>query len=83
MPSVATPHSVRGIARIPENCTLADTPAAFAAAIQTRIAKARAGDRQMLDGKAFTRSQIDGMDQALSRGLDALRLASTRADGAQ
>ncbi|TMV05772.1 glycosyltransferase family 4 protein [Brucella haematophila] len=83
MPSVATPHSVRGIARIPENCTIADAPAEFAAALKMRIAQARAGDRQMLDGKAFTRSQIDGMDQALTRGLDALRQATKRAAGAQ
>jgi hypothetical protein len=83
MPSVATPHSVRGIARIPENCTIADAPAEFAAAIKMRIAQARAGDRQMLDGKAFTRSQIEGMDQALARGLDALRQTTKRAAGAQ
>jgi hypothetical protein len=74
---------VRGIARIPENCTIADAPAEFAAAIKMRIAQARAGDRQMLDGKAFTRSQIEGMDQALARGLDALRQTTKRAAGAQ
>ncbi|MDH7788285.1 hypothetical protein QBD01_004327 [Ochrobactrum sp. 19YEA23] len=83
MPSVATPHSVRGIARIPENCTLADTPAEFAEAIKTRIATARAGDRQMLDGKAFTRAQIEGMNRALKRGLEALRQAAKRAAGTQ
>ncbi|MBR7653893.1 glycosyltransferase [Brucella oryzae] len=73
MPSVATAHSVRGISNIPDNCTIADDPRAFAAAIIERIEKTRSGDRQRLDGKAFTRSQIEGMDRAVARGLQALR----------
>jgi len=73
MPSVATAHSVRGIGNIPANCTIADDPRAFAAAIIERIGKARSGDSQRLDGKAFTRSQIEGMDRAVARGLQALR----------
>jgi len=73
MPSVATTHSVRGIGNIPANCTIADDPRAFAAAIIERIGKARSGDSQRLDGKAFTRSQIEGMDRAVARGLQALR----------
>src|SRR5690606_29038326 len=72
MPSVATTHSVRGIDHIPDNCTVADDPRAFAAAIVERIEKIRSGDRQRLDGKAFTRSQIEGMDRAIARGLQAL-----------
>ena len=72
MPSVATAHSVRGISRIPGNCTIADDPRTFAAAIVERIEKIRSGDRQRLDGKAFTRSQIEGMDRAVARGLQAL-----------
>jgi hypothetical protein len=72
MPSVATTHSVRGIDHIPDNCTVADDPRAFAAAIVERIEKIRSGDRQRLDGKAFTRSQIEGMDRAVARGLQAL-----------
>ncbi len=73
MPSVATTHSVRGIGNIPANCTIADDPRAFAAAIIERIGKARSGNSQRLDGKAFTRSQIEGMDRAVARGLQALR----------
>ncbi|WP_266034841.1 glycosyltransferase family 4 protein, partial [Brucella intermedia] len=73
MPSVATTHSVRGIDSIPANCTIADDPRAFAAAIIERIGTARSGDSQRLDGKAFTRSQIEGMDRAVARGLQALR----------
>uniref|UniRef100_UPI000562CA31 glycosyltransferase family 4 protein n=1 Tax=Brucella anthropi TaxID=529 RepID=UPI000562CA31 len=72
MPSVATSHSVRGIGNIPANCTIADNPKAFAAAIVERIEKIRLGDRQRLDGKAFTGSQIEGMDRAVARGLQAL-----------
>jgi len=72
MPSVATTHSVRGIGNIPANCTIADDPRAFAAAIVEKIAKTRSGNRQRLDGKAFTRSQIEGMDRAVARGLQAL-----------
>ncbi|MGH8007242.1 MAG: glycosyl transferase, partial [Candidatus Binatia bacterium] len=56
-----------------DNCTIADTPQAFAAAIVERIEKIRSGDRQRLDGKAFTGSQIEGMDRAVARGLQALR----------
>ncbi|KAB2665414.1 glycosyltransferase [Brucella tritici] len=73
MPSVATSHSVRGIGNIPDNCTIADTPQTFAAAIVEHIEKIRSGDRQRLNGKAFTGSQIEGMDRAVARGLQALR----------
>lgn len=72
MPSVATAHSVRGIGAIPANCTIADDPRAFAAAIGERIAQIRTGDRQRLDGKAFTQTQIEGMDRAIGRGLQAI-----------
>ncbi|ERM01704.1 glycosyl transferase [Brucella intermedia 229E] len=81
MPSVATTHSVRGIDNIPANCTIADDPRAFAAAIIERIGKARSGgDSQRLDGKAFTRSQIEGMDRAVARGLQALRSENRMTD---
>ncbi len=73
MPSVATPHSVRGISQIPSNCTIANNPSDFASAVIKQLEKIRAGDRQKLDGKVFTRSQIEGMDQAIARGLAALR----------
>ncbi len=43
MPSVATSHSVRGIGNIPDNCTIADTPQTFAAAIVEHIEKIRSG----------------------------------------
>ncbi len=72
MPSVATSHSVRGISNIPENCTIADDPKEFAAAIAARMEKIRAGDRQRLDGSAFRRTQIEGMDRAIAKGLRAL-----------
>ncbi|WP_019444203.1 glycosyltransferase family 4 protein [Brucella abortus] len=73
MPSVATSHSVRGISQVPANCTIANNPSDFAAAVIKQLEKIRTGDRQKLDGKIFTRSQIKGMDQAIARGLAALR----------
>ena len=74
MPSVATAHSVRGISNIPANCTIADKPAEFAAAIRQQIETIRGGVDQRLDGKAFRHSQIAGMDHAISRGLGALQV---------
>ncbi|MBC2887493.1 glycosyltransferase [Ochrobactrum sp. CM-21-5] len=81
MPSVATTHSVRGISHVPDNCTIADTPDDFAAAIRERIARARQGDRQMLDGQGFTRSQIEVMNRALEQGLNALGNTNAGAAG--
>jgi hypothetical protein len=72
MPCVATRHSVRGIANIPQNCVLADEPAAFAAAIEAKVEMARNGDRQRLEGKEFHRQQLAGMEQAVKQGLAVL-----------
>lgn len=57
MPSVATQASLRGIETIPDNCSAADDPAEFARLLVEKVAKARAGDRQRLDGSAFHRAQ--------------------------
>jgi len=80
MPSVATAHSVRGIGNIPANCTIADKPAEFAAAIVERLKTINDGDRQRLDGKAFKQAQINGMDVAITRGLKTLRDVTGKAD---
>jgi len=79
-PSVATAHSVRGIGNIPANCTIADKPAEFAAAILERLKAINAGDDQRLDGKAFKQAQIVGMDSAIARGLKKLQDVTGKAD---
>lgn len=78
MPSVATAHSIRGIANIPANCTIADRPAEFAQAIRQRIEAICSGDAQRLEGEAFRQSQIAGMDAAIGKGLGALAAALGR-----
>lgn len=72
MPSVATRHSVRGINAIPDNCILADEPAAFAAALEEQVRRARSGERQRLDGQAFHHQQMAGMNLAIRQGLALL-----------
>ncbi|WP_273728297.1 glycosyltransferase family 4 protein [Brucella gallinifaecis] len=79
-PSVATAHSVRGIGNIPANCTIADKPAEFAAAIVERLKAINEGDNQRLDGKAFKQAQIAGMDSAIARGLKKLQDVTGKAD---
>jgi len=73
IPSVATAHSVRGIGNVPANCTIADKPAEFAAAVVERLKEINDGDSQKLDGKAFKQAQIAGMDSAIARGLKKLQ----------
>lgn len=80
MPSVATAHSVRGISNIPANCTIADKPADFAAAIVERLKTITDGDSQKLDGKAFKQAQIAGMDSAIARGLKTLQDVTGKAN---
>jgi hypothetical protein len=75
LPSVATTSSVRGIATIPANCTLADDPADFAAALNEKIRRARAGDRQRLDGRMFADEQRARMDAGIQ---EMLRLLSDK-----
>ncbi|MHC3939370.1 hypothetical protein ACI0FR_00666 [Paenochrobactrum sp. BZR 201-1] len=72
MPCVATHHSVRGIAKIPENCVLTDEPVAFAAALEAQVARARNGERGRIDGQTFYQQQLAGMDQAMKQGLVVL-----------
>ena len=80
MPSVATAHSVRGIGNIPANCSIADKPADFAAAVVERLKKITDGDSQKLDGKAFKQAQIAGMDSAIARGLKTLQDVTGKAN---
>lgn len=72
LPSVATTSSVRGIAAIPDNCTIADDPESFATALNDKIRRARAGDLQRLDGRLFAEAQAELMDAGIGRMLDML-----------
>ena len=71
LPSVATTSALRGIGHTPDNCVVADDPAAFAAAM-VRLAGAAPRD---VDGRAFHRSQRVALDKAVERGLRKLGLA--------
>ncbi|WP_296739336.1 glycosyltransferase family 4 protein [Mesorhizobium sp.] len=67
LPSVATSRSLRGIGYRPENCVVADDPAAFAAAME-----AAASDIRDVDGSAFHRRQVKALDAAIGVGLEKL-----------
>jgi len=67
LPSVATSRSLRGIGHRPENCTVADDPVAFAAALEAATANV-----QDVDGGAFHRRQVRALDAAIRLGLDTL-----------
>ena len=68
MPAVATRSSLRGIADVPENCTVADDPAAFALAL-THTTRLPVADS---DGRAFHAAQVKAMDRQIHRGLAVL-----------
>ena len=72
LPSVATTSSVRGIAAIPDNCTIADDPESFATALNDKIRRARTGDLQRLDGQVFVEAQAQLMDDGIKQMLDIL-----------
>jgi hypothetical protein len=72
LPSVATQRSVRGIDGVPANCTIADDPATFAAAVGEKVRRARGGDRMLLDGRDFHAAQLSRLDAALEHGLEAI-----------
>ncbi|MFN4206522.1 MAG: glycosyltransferase [Agrobacterium albertimagni] len=77
LPSVATTSSVRGIAAIPDNCTIADDPESFAAALNDKIRRARAGDLQRLDGRVFAETQAQLMDAGIREMLNMLTAATS------
>ena len=72
LPSVATPSALRGIAVRPDNCTVADEPQAFARSLIEMVGRSRAGEPLDSDGRAFHALQMDGLTNALSRGLERL-----------
>jgi hypothetical protein len=72
LPSVATPHSLRGIGRAPFNCQRADDPAEFARMLVIAAGKARQGGAPSADGAAFYAGQIAGQDSAVETALRQL-----------
>jgi hypothetical protein len=81
LPSVATALSVRGIADIPDNCVVADDPVSFAKAVNTMIARVRAGEDLTRAGNSFRAAQLARFDQQIRLGLDQLetQIANGRA----
>lgn len=75
LPSVATTHSLRGVAEQPQNCVVADTPDAFAAALVEQVALKEV----LLDGRDFHRRQRAALDAGVARGLAALASARGKA----
>lgn len=72
MPCVATTHSLRGIAHIPENCVVADTPEHFAAAIGRLLKKNACAMDNQSNGEHFHQSQMDEADRVIKHGLARL-----------
>jgi hypothetical protein len=73
LPSVATSLSLRGIDALPSNCHVHDEPAAFAAKLVEMARDVRSGNLPDESGVAFSSRQRASMDEALQRGLKALR----------
>ena len=72
LPSVATPSALRGISTRPDNCKVADEPEAFARSLIEMVGRSRAGEPLDRDGRAFHALQLEGLTNALSRGLKRL-----------
>lgn len=82
LPAVATTQSCRGIPELPSNVTVADTPGEFAAALITRLAAIRLGDRQRCDGAAFVAERRAILGAALEQGLRAATASGVVEHGA-
>lgn len=65
LPAVATRHAVRGIAHVPENCTITDDPSRFAEA----LLRASRGEARDMDGAKFHRAQLAALDEAIETVL--------------
>lgn len=72
LPAVATANALRGIADIPRNCSVADDPEAFAAALMRVATAVKAGQSADLDGRGFHRRQRDALVSGLQAGLSGL-----------
>jgi len=74
LPAVATRASLRGIDHVPENCTVANDPQAFARA----LVEAVRWPLPDVDGGIFHRAQMQAMDRQIQLGLSALGQAARR-----
>jgi glycosyltransferase involved in cell wall biosynthesis len=71
-PAVATLSSIRGFEDLPQNCLVADDPAAFASALTKLVRDVRAERAGMADGEVFARRQRDQLTQGIKAGLAAV-----------
>lgn len=69
LPAVATPSSVRGIARVPANVRVEAEPAGFAVALAEQVAAHGTGAVADLDGTAFRHGQLARMDAVIATAL--------------
>ncbi len=72
---VATPSAMRGVADVPDHCSVLDDASAFAAALNNRIATHRSGTvaGSKSTGRQFGEAQERAMIASLETGLRALR----------
>lgn len=83
MPSVATHASLRGIETVPENCLASDDPLEFARLLVEKVARARAGSSQRLDGALFHQAQKRRMMQVMGDVLPELAAGGGRGRNAR
>ena len=73
LPTVATPAALRGVGTVPANCAVENEAGAFAAALTRTVETARGASSSRLDGRPFHQAQLEGMREAMSRGLVRLK----------
>ncbi|MEM6460479.1 MAG: glycosyltransferase family 4 protein [Pseudomonadota bacterium] len=78
LPSVATSQAVRGIAQVPENCTIANESADFASALISKVEMVRQGTETSLDGRLFHKNQKQSLAAAIERGVNAISRNTAR-----
>jgi hypothetical protein len=69
LPSVATRSALRGISVQPDNCVLAGDADDFARSLVDMVRRSRDGQELDCDGGAFHARQLEGLMNALERGL--------------
>ncbi|MBW3098001.1 glycosyltransferase [Pseudohoeflea coraliihabitans] len=80
LPSVATANALRGLTTRPDNCTVSDDPAAFAAALVHTVTQARDNSIDDRDGRAFHQRQLDGLLAALRTGIERVAARAERSE---
>ena len=72
LPAVATPSSLRGIDRTPDNVRVETAPTEFAKRLAQSVVDHRTGTITDLDGSAFRAAQVAAMDRALQSALEPM-----------